>query len=331
MADAGTILKNRYELLGKIGSGGVSTVYLAVDRNRNKAWAVKEIYTASKRTDGGTKNRALAEAMLMAKLKYPAFPQIAEVIEGEDALYIVMEYLAGRTLADILRERGPMDWMETARIGILLCEALTYLHTLPAPVIYGDLNPSNVMLLNRKPPVISLFDFGAARVYEGRAAIEEEYFGTAGFVAPELISKSAPADMRADIYSLGAMLHWLATGNVVQGGLEQPFEQEQSDDLDTIIQRCLRQHPEERYGSCIEVKDDLERYLASGNAPLLRGVDCVHAEKMGFGHNTTRRLRAGVPLGSEEKQAADPAEQAKQKLAYHPGVKILVCQSEEEI
>lgn len=332
MAGIGSVQNGRYEMLGVISQGGLSTVYMAVDRANNRTWAVKEIQTTSASGGEGQRVTALMESMIMAKLSHASIPIIEEVFEAGDALYIVMEYMAGRTLENMVRVFGPMNRISTIRIGVQLCKVLDYLHTLPAPVIFCDLKPSNVMLTDREMPAVKLFDFGAARVYEENEDARTERFGTKGFTAPELISGGRQVDIRADIFSLGATLSFLLTG-------EEPGEDRDSEAgfngkgtgrLEAILRRCLQSEPEGRYADCVEVRTDLEKCLVAEIASESQKVESRRGEGIPK-TSVDRTVRLGVTtafregiIGQEQLSGI-----AKQMIGFRSDIKILLCDAAE--
>ncbi len=308
MADIGSVLHGRYEVLSELGRDGLSTVYMAVDREQNKTWAVKQIQTG----EDGRKNAALMESMLMVKLSHASLPRVEEVFETENALYMVMEYLPGRTLADTVRAFGPMCPADAIRVGIRLCEALDRLHTQPTPIVFCGLKPSNVMLTDRAKPAVKLLDLGAARVYDEFGDRQTGGSGTTGFAAPELTESGGWADTRADVYSLGAVLFFLLTGEAptANGLLDRAPDGRESGGLGAVLRRCLEKDPGRRYASCAQARRDLEQCLARGDA-------LGPAEK-----NAWERLAADA----DKAVALSPA--GKGTSGFCPDADILVCEAD---
>lgn len=271
MAEIGTILDNKYEILTEIGRGGMSIVYLAMDRRLNRQWAVKEV---QKRTND--KNNEIvvtslqAEANLMKALDHPLIPRIVDIIEDESTIYVVMDYMSGKSLDKVLKEsKKPLTQTAVIHIGIQLCEALGYLHSQTPPIIYRDMKPANVMLKNpdnEDPNKMSvmLFDFGIAREYKEDKSGDTKLMGTPGFAAPEQCRWGKQTDVRSDIYSLGVTLYNLVTGHSpAQDNKLYPirhWNDRLSAGLEQIILKCTAAEPEERYQSCEELKYALENY-----------------------------------------------------------------------
>lgn len=271
MAEIGTILDNKYEILTEIGRGGMSVVYLAMDRRLNRQWAVKEV---RKRTND--KNNEIvvtslqAEANLMKALDHPRIPRIVDIIEDDSTIYVVMDYMSGKSLDKVLKEnKRPLSQEAVINIGIQLCEALGYLHGQNPPIIYRDMKPANIMLKNpdnNDPSKISvmLFDFGIAREYKEDKTGDTKLMGTPGFAAPEQCRWGKQTDVRSDIYSLGVTLYNLVTGHSpAQDNKLYPirhWNDRLSAGLEQIILKCTAAEPEERYQSCEELKYALENY-----------------------------------------------------------------------
>ena len=130
----GTVIENKYEILKLIGKGGMSKVYLAMDQNLKKQWAVKEIEKKEIMLQS-----ALAEANMMKKLDHPNLPRIVDIIDGNDVIYVVMDYIEGEPLSDVLSKRGAQPQETVIQWAKELCGVLTYLHTQTPPIIYRDM------------------------------------------------------------------------------------------------------------------------------------------------------------------------------------------------
>lgn len=259
MARIGTVIDGKYEVLKEIGRGGMSIVYLAMDRRLNKQWAVKEI---RKKGGGGDDalviNSLIAEADMMKKLDHPALPRIVDIIDSGVTIYIVMDYIEGESLDKILSEYGAQP--EEAVIGWAkqLADVLSYLHGQKPPIVYRDMKPANVML---KPEGnIKIIDFGIAREYKEQNLADTTVLGTRGYAPPE--QYGGRTDPRSDIFALGMTLHHLLTGiDPRRGEPYAPVRQynpELSEGIERIIDRCVEPAVENRYPSCADLLYDLE-------------------------------------------------------------------------
>ncbi|MBQ5734161.1 MAG: serine/threonine protein kinase [Lachnospiraceae bacterium] len=264
MQQNGKIIDGKYEILTKIGQGGMSTVYLAMDKRLNKQWAIKEIRKEKHNSNNAIVVKSiLAEAQLMKKLDHAALPRIVDIIEDNEAIYVVMDYIEGETLSKILREYGPQPEETVIEWAKQLCEVLDYLHTRQPAVIYRDMKPSNVML---KPDgKIKVIDFGIAREYKENNNSDTVSLGTRGYAAPEQFGGKGQTDARTDVYCLGVTLYHLVTG---KSPCEEPYEiypirrwnPALSGGLEKIIIKCTRPDPKDRYQSCAQMLYDLNHY-----------------------------------------------------------------------
>ena len=270
MAAIGQIIDDKYEILKLIGQGGMSRVYLAMDRRLNKQWAVKEIEKRARdRNNEIVVQSAIAEANLIKQLDHPAIVRIVDIIDNGTVIYIIEDYIEGETLNTILERNGAqpqdlvVDWAKQ------LCSALEYLHTRTPPIIYRDMKPANVML---KPDgSIKVIDFGIAREYKEQSLGDTVSMGTRGYAAPEQFGGQGQTDARTDVYGLGVTLYHLLTGH---NPCEPPYEiypirhwnPQLSAGLEAIIQKCTRINPQDRYQSCAELLYALNHYEEYGSA-----------------------------------------------------------------
>lgn len=259
MTEIGTVIDGKYEILKEIGRGGMSVVYLAMDKRLNKQWAVKEIRKkGSGKNDEIVVNSLLAEANLMKRLDHPALPRIVDIIDNGVTIYVVMDYIEGESLDKILNEYGAQSEEMVIGWAKQLCDALSYLHSQKPPIIYRDMKPANVML---KPEGnIKIIDFGIAREYKEQNLADTTVLGTKGYAPPE--QYSGQTDPRSDIFALGMTMHHLLTGIDPRNG--EPYapvrlwNPELSEGIEIIIDKCVEPAAENRYQSCADLLYDLE-------------------------------------------------------------------------
>ena len=257
----GDIIDGKYEVLKQIGKGGMSVVYLAMDKRLNKQWAVKEIKkTANGKNDEVIVNSLIAEANLMKRLDHPSLPRIVDIIDNGKTLYVIMDYIEGESLDKILLEYGAQPEDMVLNWAMQLCDALGYLHSQKPPIIYRDMKPANVML---KPEGnLKVIDFGIAREYKEQNLADTTVLGTKGYAPPEQHG-SRQTDARSDIYALGMTMHHLLTGvdprpaDYVYAPVRQ-WNPELSEGIEEIINKCTALDPEDRYQNCDELMYDLQ-------------------------------------------------------------------------
>lgn len=262
MARINEVIDGKYEIVREIGRGGMSVVYLAMDKRLNRQWAIKEF----RKDEHDAVNKMNLEALLheaniMKKLDHPTLPRIVDIIEENKSVYIVMDYIEGEPLNKVLAAYGAQPQDAVIEWAKQLSEVLDYLHTQKPPVIYRDMKPANIML---KPDgTIRLFDFGIAREYKEGQEGDTEWIGTRGYAAPEQFGGKGQTDARTDIYSFGVTLYHLVTG---KNPAEPPYEiypirhwnSSLSSGLEWLIQKCTQLNPRDRYQSFAEVTYVLE-------------------------------------------------------------------------
>lgn len=259
MTEIGTVIDGKYEILKEIGRGGMSVVYLAMDKHLNKQWAVKEIRKKGNgKNDEIVVNSLIAEANLMKRLDHPSLPRIVDIIDNGITIYVVMDYIEGESLDKILNEFGAQPEELVIGWAKQLCDALSYLHSQKPSIIYRDMKPANVML---KPEGnIKIIDFGIAREYKEQNLADTTVLGTKGYAPPE--QYSGQTDPRSDIFALGMTMHHLLTGVDPRNG--EPYASvrqwnpELSEGIEIIIDKCVEPASENRYQSCNELLYDLE-------------------------------------------------------------------------
>ncbi|MFD1774538.1 serine/threonine-protein kinase [Paenibacillus rhizophilus] len=247
----GQILGGRYLVSGIIGSGGSSHVHLAEDlRLAGKRWAIKECVAED------LYGNVQAEAELLIALDHQRLPRVADFFPpDEDGYsYLVMDYIEGLTLDRYMDSVGGKIQGDTLLLfARQLLEVLQYLHEHRPPIVYRDLKPMNIMLTPENG--LMLIDFGIARRHRDGAGEDTVKLGTVGFAAPEQYG-SGQSDHRSDLYGLGALLLYLATGGKSSGwsaGMERRLDGRVPEPLIPVLRRLLRPRPEDRYGSAGEV------------------------------------------------------------------------------
>lgn len=263
MLEIGSVIDGKYKILNKVGQGGMSVVYLAMNEKANKQWAVKEV-----RKDGvldfeAVKQGLVAETDILKKLSHPNLPSIIDVIDTDESFIIIMDYIQGNSLQKALDEYGAQPQDSVIEWAKQLTDVLGYLHTRTPPIIYRDMKPANIML---KPDGnVTLIDFGTAREFKEKNLADTTCLGTVGYAAPEQFGGMGQTDARTDIYCLGATLYHLVTG---MNPCEPPYEIKPIRDinpalsggLERIILKCTQRDPNDRYQSAAELMYDLDHY-----------------------------------------------------------------------
>ncbi len=264
----GAVLGGKYEILKKIGEGGMSIVYLAMDIRLNKQWAIKELKIGESRDTNTLLKSLRMETNVLKMVDHPVLPGIVDVLDCHGTIFVVMDYIEGRPLSEVLKREGAQHQDKVIGWAKELSSALDYLHSMNPPIIYRDMKPSNIML---KPDGrVKLIDFGTAKEFDVESLADTTALGTRGYAAPEQFGDLTgrgihKTDGRTDIYSLGATLYHVVTG---KNPSEPPYvmmpirawNASLSSGLEKIIIKCTLSNPEERYQSCKELLYDLEHY-----------------------------------------------------------------------
>lgn len=263
MLEIGSIIDGKYKILNKIGQGGMSVVYLAMNERANKQWAIKEVRKDGTKDYEVVKQGLIAETDILKRLNHPHLPSIIDVIDCDDTFLIVMDYIEGRTLDYWLKTEGAQPQERVVEWAKQICDVLGYLHSRKPPIIYRDLKPSNVML---KPDgKIMIIDFGTAREFKEQSIEDTKCLGTQGYAAPEQYGGHGQTDARTDIYNLGATMYHLLTGH---NPSLPPYEMKPirqwngalSSGLEEIVLKCTQRNPDDRYQSCAELMYALEHF-----------------------------------------------------------------------
>jgi len=285
----GKVVDRRYRVAALIGSGGMGVVYRVEHLHLGKMAAMK-VLSPDTATKPEMLRRFRAEAQAVSKLNHPNIVQTFDFGQWDGALYLVMEYVKGDDLSTLLKRDGPWSFTRAARLFTQVCSGLTEAHE--AGIVHRDLKPENLMVVQRRDGSehVKVLDFGLAKLRERAgddpqgAAVSSggQVLGTPYYMAPEQV-RGEPLDARADLYSLGATLYRVLTG-------EPPFDapspisvlaKHLTDELipprtraperslppeaDRIVLRAMAKSVSDRYASAAELQADLEAVLAASS------------------------------------------------------------------
>jgi eukaryotic-like serine/threonine-protein kinase len=269
------IFNGRYELHRRLGRGGMAEVYLARDQLLDRPVAVKVLFPALA-TDQGFVERFRREAQAAANLQHPNIVSVFDWGEANGTYFIVMEYVEGMTLAELLRDEGRLHPDRAAEITADIAAALGFAHR--NRVVHRDVKPGNVLIT--RDGGVKVADFGIARALSDSSDMNltktGSVMGTATYFSPEQ-ARGAPVDPRSDIYSLGCVLYEMTTGHPPFAGdsavaiaykhvQENPmpprrFDPALPETLEAITLKCLAKNPANRYPSAQDLRADIRRFL----------------------------------------------------------------------
>jgi len=296
------VLGERYELGEGIGVGGMAEVFRGRDIRLGRDVAVK-VLRADLAREPAFQGRFRREAQAAAGLNDPCIVSVFDTGETDGVPYIVMEYVEGRTLRDILQSEGRLLPQRALEVVADVCTALDVAHA--AGIVHRDINPGNVMLTPRGE--VKVMDFGIARAIADTSSTMTQtaaVMGTAAYLSPEQ-ARGENVDLRSDIYSTGCMLYELVTGTppftgdspvavAYQHVREEPTPPSAYDDtlpssVDAVVLKAMAKRPDQRYQSADEMREDLLR--AAAGQPVL-AVPVVAEPEPDLMPTTVTTLRA---------------------------------------
>ena len=314
------VLGGRYRVQGKIGIGGMATVYRGTDEVLGRTVAIKTMlpqYAA----DPSFAARFKQEAQAAAALQSPYIVGIFDWGKDGDTYYIIMEYLRGTDLKSGIRTHGALDSRKVAQIGSQICQALSVAHK--HDIIHRDIKPQNIMV--QPDGNIKVMDFGIARAKNSHLTADNSVLGTAHYVSPEQ-TKGQPLGPTSDIYSLGIVMYEASCGKVPFDGddaisvalkqvNEQPVPPSQVNpnvdpQLEAIILKCLMKDPAQRFQTADELRRALTDYLAgrvvaiSNNATTMLPAAATTRLNHGQGTQQMNRVIPDSKSGDTRVQAS---------------------------
>ncbi|TDW16634.1 serine/threonine-protein kinase [Breznakia blatticola] len=321
-----TMIANRYMVVSSIGSGGMADVYLAIDTILNREVAIKVL-----RGDAGKDPVALVrfqrEASATSKLHHPNVVEVYDVGEYDGRSYIVMEYVRGKTLKQLIRQRGALPVDEAVSIMKQLTSAVAHAHE--NNIIHRDIKPQNVLV--KDDGTVKITDFGIALAHDAvQLTQSDSVLGSAHYIAPET-TRGEIATVQTDIYSLGIVFYELLTGDVPFNG-ENPvqiamkhmredipsvrdFNKKIPQSVENIIILATAKNKKHRYASANDMLFDLEVCLAPEMANVAKVVfddsDSPNDGTVVFDETA----KAKIPAQNDAQTAAQEVKPAKKKLS----------------
>ncbi|HEX2946547.1 MAG TPA: Stk1 family PASTA domain-containing Ser/Thr kinase [Clostridia bacterium] len=273
------ILGNRYQLLERIGGGGMAVVYKAKCLLLNRFVAVK-ILRGEFTDDEEFVKRFRVEAQAAASLNHPNIVSIYDVGKQDDAQYIVMEYIDGITLKEYISKKGALPWKEAVSIAVQICSALEQAHK--NHIVHRDIKPHNILIT--REGIAKVTDFGIARaVTSATITMVGSTIGSVHYFSPEQ-ARGGFTDEKSDLYSLGVTIYEMVTGRVpfdgetpvavalkhIQERAERPIDINPSipKGLNDIIMKAMKKDQNLRYQSASDMLNDLQRTLSEPNVQI---------------------------------------------------------------
>ncbi|MFL0194069.1 serine/threonine-protein kinase [Clostridium sp. WILCCON 0269] len=260
MLNPGQILDGKYEIIKILGRGGMGIVYLCKNNRLGNLWAIKEINNQRKKQVD-----FLAEPNILKNLSHTGIVRLTDIFYEYDNLYIVEDYIEGKTLKEYIDTNGPLSSELLEDISLQLCIILDYLHSFNPPIIYRDLKPSNIMITPYNKVV--LIDFGIARIYKESQEGDTAILGSKGYIAPEQL-ENIQSNVQTDIYSLGATMFSMITGKSISLQTEPMFKENYpkyaAKNLVKVIQKASAIEPGKRYSNVKQIISALNATTSDG-------------------------------------------------------------------
>ena len=274
----GKMLDNRYEILERIGTGGMAVVYKAKCHRLNRLVAVK-ILKADLAQDEDFRRRFNAESQAVAQLSHPNIVSVYDVSRGGDTEYIVMELIDGITLKQYMEKRGQLNWRESLHFITQIMRGLSHAHS--RGIIHRDIKPQNIMVL--RDGSVKVADFGIACLENSAQTLTQEALGSVHYISPEQ-ARGDRTDSRSDIYSAGVVLYEMLTGRLPFEGdsavsvaiqhlssiplAPREINKDIPEQLELICMKAMTADPEKRYPSADAMIADLEAFRKNPGVSL---------------------------------------------------------------
>lgn len=329
----GSYLINRYEIIMKIGSGGMADVYKAKDHVLNRLVAIK-VLKQEYSTDATFVKKFRVEAQSAAGLSHPNIVNVYDVGEDDGVYFIVMELVQGITLKNYIDMKGKLDIREALNISVQIASGLSAAHE--NRIIHRDIKPQNIIM--SRDGKVKVTDFGIAKVADS-TTVTTTAAGTVHYISPEQ-ARGGYSDERSDIYSLGITMYEMVTGRVpfegetnvavalmhIQSEITPPRQLEPSIPVsfEKIILKCTQKKPERRYASARELIADLRKVLThpDGEYVVIPGA-IPQGRTIVMNNNDIDSLKAASlrkNLGTkpEETYVEEPEEEEEEKPVQKP-------------
>ena len=268
----GTVLDNRYELVEFIGKGGMALVYRAIDKRTGHNVAVK-ILRPEYNQDAEFCSRFEREAVAASKMSHHNIVNLLDVGQDDNMRYLVMEYVRGQTLKDVIKQKGSLKPEVAAQIGICILSAMQHAHK--NGIIHRDIKPQNILVDSEG--LIKVGDFGIARVVGSNTiSTDDMVMGSVHYFSPEQ-AKGETVTAASDLYSVGVVLYEMLTGRppfdgetpiaiAMQhiGSKAQPIREINPSvppAMERVVEKAMEKRPERRYQSALEMAQDLQRAM----------------------------------------------------------------------
>lgn len=246
----GTVVAGKYQVGQNIGSEGNTAMYMVTNVHTGAQWVMRTWNKTAKGYAPSVRELIIKETKMVMELRHPMIPLIDDIVENEQYICVIREYIPGQTLGEIVRHNGAQSQMLVTSWVMQICSVLKYLHSQNPPRIYRDMKPGNLVL--RPDGSLMLKEFNTMRIYNPSKKGDTYCLGTRGYAAPEQYGGMGQTDARTDIFNLGMTMYHLLTGRDPEVLAEDPkpirqYDPSLSEGLEKVVSKCVEADPKKRF------------------------------------------------------------------------------------
>lgn len=249
----GTTVAGKYHVDQMIGSENNTVSYLVTNENNGQQWVMRTWNKTAKGYAPSVRDLIIKETKMIMELRHPMIPLIDDIVENDQFICVIREYIPGDTLGEVVRHNGAQPQLLVMSWAMQICSVLKYLHSQNPARIYRDMKPGNLVL--RPDGSLMLKEFNTMRIYNPAKKGDTYCLGTRGYAAPEQYGGLGQTDARTDIFGLGMTMYHLLTGRDPEVLTEDPkpirrYDAGLSAGLEKIVSKCVEPDPKKRFQNC---------------------------------------------------------------------------------
>ena len=249
----GTVVAGKYRVGQVLGSENNTVSYLVTNEQNSQQWVMRTWNKTAKGYAPSVRDLIIKETKMIMELRHPMIPLIDDIVENDQYICVIREYIPGDTLGEIVRHHGAQPPLLVMSWAMQICSVLKYLHGQSPARVYRDMKPGNLVL--RPDGSLMLKEFNTMRIYNPAKKGDTYCLGTRGYAAPEQYGGMGQTDARTDIFGLGMTMYHLLTGRDPEVLAEDPkpirkYDSALSAGMEKIVGKCIEPDPKKRFQSC---------------------------------------------------------------------------------
>ena len=249
----GTVVAGKYRVGQVLGSENNTVSYLVTNEQNGQQWVMRTWNKTAKGYAPSVRDLIIKETKMIMELRHPMIPLIDDIVENDQYICVIREYIPGDTLGEIVRHHGAQPPLLVMSWAMQICSVLKYLHGQSPARVYRDMKPGNLVL--RPDGSLMLKEFNTMRIYNPAKKGDTYCLGTRGYAAPEQYGGMGQTDARTDIFGLGMTMYHLLTGRDPEVLTEDPkpirqYDSALSAGMEKIVGKCIEPDPKKRFQSC---------------------------------------------------------------------------------